>query len=214
MSARKREHGFTLLEVVISASIVAMLAGIAYSLVMTGTSTYHLGTTQSHLEGNAHRVLDAISDALAESSQNVITPVLEPPLGSENVTLQRNTGYSNGAVVWGPVMTFELQYEENDPNDGVDNDGDGLIDEGRIVVTEDPGGAAERTIVLATCVREYLEGETPNGKDDNGNGLTDERGLAISYESGVWTIRVTLERQDAEGRVSTQTVETAVRPRN
>ena len=71
-----------------------------------------------------------------------------------------------------------------------------------------------QTTVLARFVREYLEGEVPNGKDDNGNGLVDEMGLSFDSIGMVWTVRLTLERRDANGNLCTQTVQTAVKMRN
>jgi prepilin-type N-terminal cleavage/methylation domain-containing protein len=214
MTSHGRESGFTLLELIISATIVSLLVGVSYGVVVTGASTYSLGSTQGDLEMQAGRTVDSIVSAMAESGADVIGPALEPPYCSSIVTLQRNKGFKDGSIQWGAVQSYSFAYADDDPDDGVDNDGDGLIDEGQLVLVQNPGEASERITVLARNVREYLEGEAPNGKDDNGNGLVDERGLAISFESGVWTVRVTLERLDSKGRTCVRTAETSVSPRN
>jgi hypothetical protein len=67
---------------------------------------------------------------------------------------------------------------------------------------------------LVNWVRELLEGELPNGLDDNGNGLIDESGLSFEIDGDTITIRLTLERFDAEGTLITRTVETAVTLKN
>ena len=83
----------------------------------------------------------------------------------------------------GPWLTqgqrFEFVYDPDEVDDGQDNNGNGLIDEGRIVWTRNVGAPDERSVVLCHQVREYLEGEVPNGLDDNGNGLVDEKGLSF-----------------------------------
>ena len=88
------------------------------------------------------------------------------------------------------------------------------MDECQLVLRLDAGTAAQRDVVLCRYVREYLEGEIPNGSDDNGNGLMDERGFSADVADGVWTLRLTVERRDASGRLVTKTHETSVRPRN
>ena len=101
-------------------------------------------------------------------------------------------------------------------DNGVDDNGNGLVDECRIEFQPDVVGDPGLVIGWGSFVREYLEGEIPNGVDDNGNGLVDERGLCLTYDnaSGVLTVRLTLERLDPLGRPLTRTVETAVQVRN
>jgi hypothetical protein len=107
-----------------------------------------------------------------------------------------------------------LELETGEQDNGLDDNGNGLVDEGVIVWTENPGLVDERRVIRSHWVREYLEGELPNGLDDNGNGLRDERGLCFSIEGDVLTIRITLERRDDDGRIHTKTVQTSVRVRN
>jgi hypothetical protein len=120
---------------------------------------------------------------------------------------------ADGSITW-ETRRLQHQYDPDDANDGLDNDGDGLIDEGRVVLIRDSGGADEQTVVLCSDVREYLEGESADGTDQNGNGLIDERGLCFELAAGRLTIRLTLEVLDAEGRHATRTVETTVHLRN
>jgi hypothetical protein len=88
-----------------------------------------------------------------------------------------------------------FDYEEGELDDGADNNGNGLVDEGCLFWTRDVGEPSEKTHVIARGVREYLEGEEPNLDDDNGNGLEDERGFCLERVGEALVIRLTLERQ-------------------
>ena len=208
------EHGLTLLEVMISALVIAAIVGGAYSVLFTGADTYSTGATIVDLQEHTNRVVDEIAERLAVSGQSTLSPLPTTTTASAVVTFQECQGFTAGSVIWAPPGRIGLRYSPTDPNDGVDNDGNGLVDECECVCTFDLGGPDERTVVLTRWVREYLEGEVPNGSDDNGNGLTDERGLAFTRDGDAWTVRLTLERPDAKGRILVRTVETSVIPRN
>jgi hypothetical protein len=107
-------------------------------------------------------------------------------------------------------MRLTLEYEPNDANDGIDNDGDGLTDECRLRWIRNFGAANETDTVLCTSVREYFEGETLNNADQNGNGLQDERGFHVTRTGSALTFRLTLEAFDKEGQLVTTSVESAV----
>ena len=113
-------------------------------------------------------------------------------------------------------MQIFLQPDPADPDNGLDDDGDGFVDECEVVLVENRGTADETRTVLVRRVQELLQGELPNGADDNGNGLVDERGFCIEQISdgaGV-TIRLTVLRRRPEGGIDTQTVGTTVWLRN
>jgi hypothetical protein len=208
------EHGLTLLEVMISALVVVVIVGGAYAVLFTGADTYGTGVTIVGLQEHANRVVDEIAERLAVSGQATLSPVPGALSPSAAVTFQECRGFTSGAVLWAPPARISLRYSPTDPNDGKDNNGNGLVDECECVCTFNLGQPDERTVVLTRWVREYLEGEVPNSADDNGNLMTDERGLAITRNGDAWTIRLTLERPDAKGRILVRSVETSVTPRN
>jgi hypothetical protein len=97
---------------------------------------------------------------------------------------------------------------------GLDDDGDGIIDEGRVILTRDFLGAEELSVVLAHDVRSRFEGELANGLDDNGNGLVDERGFCMTLQDGLLVLRLSIAGRSPEGTRTTSTVETSVHFRN
>ena len=111
-------------------------------------------------------------------------------------------------------MVIRLEYMPGETNNGIDDNGDGFVDECRIVRVENPGTPDETILVLGTQVSEFYEGESPNLNDDNGNGLIDERGLCFYRTEDLITILVTLLRRDSQGRVETRSSMTTIAVRN
>jgi prepilin-type N-terminal cleavage/methylation domain-containing protein len=214
MRSNRDEAGLTLLEVAMASVIIAVIMGVAYPVLFTGTDTYGTGMATGDLERHANRVLDGIAEQLAEAGGTTVSPGHLPPVSSSWTSFAKSQGVSGGSIQWGPTQLVYWTPDPEDPDDGKDNDGDGFVDEGHVIWARDVGTAGEQRVVLARDVAEYLEGEEPNGSDDNGNGLVDERGLCFCRDGGVLTIRLTLQRRTAKGRVMTRTVETSMRPRN
>jgi hypothetical protein len=210
----KRQAGVTLTELIIATSLLTGIVGATYALFGTGLDTYRMGITNADVDRRTAQVLELIADDLSTAGREVVYPVPNYPETTAKITLQKNAGFDEGAVKWSPPTVIYFRYAEDDPNDGKDNNGNGLVDEGEVVRTVNAGTPEEHTTVLTRWVREYLEGEVPNGKDDNGNGLVDEHGLCFDMIGDVWTVRLTLERRDSKGRLATQTVQTAVKMRN
>src|SRR5262249_30668064 len=186
--------GMTLMEVVLGMSLFCAFASSAFLAIEASAHSYRTETTAAHLDFLAHQALDDVCDQLRAADFASITPPPAPaPSSASSLDYQDALGFKNGAVEWGPVQRLAFEQDPSDPQDGVDNDGDGLIDEGRLVWIENPGGAGRRT-VLCSQVASSLEGEIPgNGIDDNGNGLIDERGFCIEYTGTRAVAWITLE---------------------
>jgi prepilin-type N-terminal cleavage/methylation domain-containing protein len=206
--------GFTLIEVVIAATIVSLLLLGLGITTLSGDRVYKAGMAQDRSLVLARRALDRIADAISMGGVGALTPNPVAPLGSSTLSFRTPSGYAGGAVTWNSSTRIDFQYTPRDPNDGLDNDRDGFIDDGMIVLTRDVGLATEQSTVLARGVSEYLEGEIPNGADDNGNGLRDERGLSFDISGDQLTIRITVVSRDGNGRNVVRTVSTSVKVRN
>ena len=217
MRARRNpSRGMTLVEVVLGLTLFCAFASSAYLALQTSSSSYRTETAAAHLDFLAQKALDDVSDHLRAADFASITP---PPTLAPNSTatidFQGSRGFVDGAVEWGPVERLTFESDPSDPDDGLDNDGDGLIDEGRLAWIEDPDGVASRRAVLCSQVSAALEGEVlDNGVDDNGNGLIDEDGLSFVIDGDNVTIRLTLERPEVGGHLVSQTVEAVVNCRN
>jgi Tfp pilus assembly protein PilW len=217
MSERNRMRaraGFSLIEVVLA---LALTTGLLLAVTMTtrtASDAYEEGRVQDELTTRAHRTLERIAMEFASAGGDVLDPEPVLPMGATTMEYRQSQGYAGGEVQWGPVRSVGLQLAEGELDDGIDNNGNGLVDESSVVLTRDLGGADERSVVLCNGVPELLEGEEQNGADDNGNGLQDEEGLSFELQGNVLVVRLTLEKVTEEGRRVARTVQTSVRMRN
>jgi hypothetical protein len=123
-------------------------------------------------------------------------------------------GYADDAIQWGEWRQIGIELEPGELDDGMDNDGDGLVDERRVVWTEAPGTLDERRRVLVGGVRELDDGEIANGVDDDGDTLLDEPGLTFVLQGDVLRVRLCIEGIDERGVVRTRSAETSIHIRN
>ncbi len=208
---RTSRQGLTLIELLISLVFLATLILAASSVTDEATDAFQAGSANESLTVRAHYSLERVLEPLAEAELASLPPLA---LGDDLITYRRAVGFAGGATQWGPTTQVSLQFEAGEFDDDVDNDGDGLVDEGEVLWLEDAGQPGERRLLLARGVREYLEGELANGLDDNGNGFADERGFWLDLEGDVLTLRLTLERLDPHGRLLVRSVESSTRIRN
>jgi hypothetical protein len=206
----------TLVEMVMATTLFVAFASSVFLAVDLSSASYRTETVTAHLDSLAREAMDDLSERLRGSDFDSITPVpLPAPVSAPSIDFQRARGFVGGGPSWGPTERLAFEYEPADPDDGVDNDGDGLIDEGRLVWFENPELAGERRTILCSHVSEALEGEVPgNLLDDNGNGLIDERGFCLEFVGSHVVARITLEERDHAGRVIRHSSSRIVKPRN
>ncbi len=209
-----RGAGFTVIEMMISTVILAILLSVIGLTVLTGQQNFRQGVTEPVLEARARRAMDRIVAELQGAQASSIIPNPTAPLGSSSLQFRVCTGYNGTAQLWGPWMMISRVADPRDPQDGVDNDSDGIVDEGRVVLTRDVGGANQQSTIVDGVTR-YLQGETAGGGDDNGNGRTDVAGLSFVADANqTLTIRLSIAALDPRGKLLVQTVQTAVHMRN
>jgi prepilin-type N-terminal cleavage/methylation domain-containing protein len=205
--------GFTLLELSVGLVLLTVVGGMFFLTTESTASATRTGVAVAELDARALRALDRVCESLKSSSSDQATPQAVAPFAGTELEFRCGLGAdADGEIVWGPLQRFELEYDEAD-ND-LDDDGDGQVDEGRLVWIENPGAADERRAVLCEGVREYLAGETFDGGDENDNGLIDERGFALDFDVNRVTVRLTLVSRDAKGHPLASTVERTVAFRN
>lgn len=207
--------GFTLVETMIATTVMAVVLSAIGLTVMSGKDTFSQSVSSAVVESRAHRLLDRIVAELQWAG--VATLPTEPtlPSGDDQIEFRSCTGFVGAAQAWSDRTFIALVADPDDPRDGLDNDSDGVIDEGQVVLTRDLGGPNEIQVVLGDGVALRLEGETANGLDDNGNGLVDEGGLSFVIDGDRrLIIRLTLEARDPRGQPLLRTVQTSVTMRN
>lgn len=215
---RASRRGSTLIEALIASAMLVMIGSTALLVSDTATRSFRTETQSSELEATARTALGKIAAYLRSADGGAINPPgVAAPDSTWWLDFRRGNGFDDvaDAVLWGDPERLTFEYDPGDPDDGVDNDGDGLIDEGRVVHIDNPNAPNERRVVLCNWVSENLEGEVPgNLLDDNGNGLVDETGFCVSFDGSRATVRLTLERLDKYGNRIDQTFERSIAMRN
>lgn len=211
---RRGDRGYTLLELLIAVAILSVIGAATARVVSTTTEAYGTGQLATDVETRLGRTLDRIAWELRSCSPGVMLPTPAAPFSTSSLTYQKPSGFLGGATNWGSPCRIEFRLEAGELDDGADNDGDGLVDEGDVVWVTNSGLVDESESVGCHGVSEFLEGEEDNLADDNGNGLEDEAGLAFDFEGDVLTIRLTLQKRSPDGTLITRTGETSVKLRN
>ena len=212
---RTSRAGMSIIELVIAAAVAAVVVGMMGMVSSSVNDAQRTGAAISDVDSRAWRLLDRASDRIRAGGMGTIEPKnIVAPFNTSWIEFEPVIAYTNGAPTLGPKERIAFEYNASEIDDGVDNDGNGLIDDGRVVWTQNVGLAGERRTILCNEVREWLEGEIPgNGLDDNGNGLRDEPGFCINYDGNSVTVHISLEKW-ARGFVITRTVERTTRIRN
>ncbi|MBM3990854.1 MAG: hypothetical protein FJ298_07575 [Planctomycetes bacterium] len=219
MNAHRARRGATLLEVVIATGCLTLLLGAIGAVAQRGRSAAEAGVSAAALSARAQRLVDRIASELMNATAESLP--LAPAVGRATVQVDFRTveGFDvvQGEIEEGVQRRIARVPSPEDPNDGIDNDGDGLVDEGQVVLVLDTASTPSRELVLASDVTEVLEGEVAgNNVDDNGNGLIDEGGLSLQWRSGGTSVAIgaTVGARGAGGGVLLRTVSTIVHLRN
>ena len=201
--------GFTLVELAVAATVLLIvLAGVAVA-AGKASDAYEQARVRGRLVSVGYQALDRIASEFIEAEEGSMS-VAGVGVGASTMTYR----VADGAGGFSPDRTIRFEMVPGEFNDGVDNNGDGRIDEARIVWIEDEGGANERSVVLTNNVRSMFGNETANFIDDDGNGVTDEPGLVFQRDGEVVNIQFTLEQLDPSGRAISKSFQTSARARN
>jgi len=219
MRHREGQSGFTLLEVIVSLTLIAMVFGCVLLTTRGGLGAFRASSAAADLNARSARTMNRIVREFLAVGKGSLSPDLSSPVGaaplwSSSMDYQAAFAWDQDTIVWGALRRLAFEMAAGELENGEDDNGNGLIDEGSIVLIENPGQPGERRVVFANGVSRWLEGEVPNGVDDNGNGLVDESGLAFDFEDEKLTVRISMERVGPDGRQLIRTLSDSVALRN
>lgn len=195
---KNSRRGFTLVEVSIVLVLLSIFGGGVAMFMQSSSNSYKSAVTVLDMESRGRRSLEKIDGLLRKARPLTMTPIQSAPWWSSFIDFQRDIG-SPGAIVWGNTERLILEYTPGEVNDGIDNDRNGLVDEGQVVWIQNLGLADQTRSVIARGVCELAVREFANGGDDNGNLLRDEPGFCIDFVGNCMTIRLSLEQVNAGG---------------
>ncbi len=142
--------GFTLLEIVIVFAVTLILCAAVYGLAGTGGAALSSSSIQSDLDNSLRQGVESMISEVGQSGAGTFSPALPASLpGNSALSFQKNLGYSGGTITWGPVITYQFEYEPGETNNGLDDNNNGVVDEGILVRIE-----GSRRRVLCKWVKE------------------------------------------------------------
>ena len=211
-TGRRLASGFTLVEMIVSVTVLGLLFGLVGMIQMRGNDASEDALARASTEARARRALDRVAEHLTGVGRTFLFPDPSTNFGSSTATFQHPTGVSGGGIVlWDSPSRLELLLEPNETNNGVDDDGDGLVDERRVVFTRNVGTGNQQSVTLCNGVPELMAGEIAgNALDDNGNSVIDEAGFNIRRIGDLLTVRLSVQQAFGEGQMATSTMETSI----
>lgn len=206
-----RTRGFSLVEMAVSLAVLGLLLGLVAMIQQRGNEASEEALARASAETRLRRALDRVAGNLTGIGRTLLFPDPTTPFGSSTVTFQHPSGVSGaGAVLWDTPSRIELLLDPRETDNGVDDDGDGLVDERRLVRTINVGTGSQQFTTLCNGIPELMGGETVNGLDDNGNGVLDEAGFNVRRTGDLLTVRLSVQKAFGEWQVATATMETSV----
>lgn len=180
-------RGFTLLEVTISVAILAGIVSIVFGTFGVMGDTFAQESVHASLNAQARQIFDRIGTDLRDAGVNTFSPAA--PADSTTLTFRRNISFQNGAITYGDPVTCAFQYAPGETDNGLDDNGDGRVDEGMLVRTE--GGApVELSLDLV------------------------ENGITFTQNGRVVTVTLSLQRLDWKREPVTYTRQVSFQVRN
>ena len=202
-------------------TLIAIIASFAGMVSQTGNSAYEGTSLTANLNSKVKLTLDRVAMELQLASKDTFLPALEVGVTNTSVLVfQQLVDVQAGGVplyggpTVGEVMALRLVMDTGELDDGIDNNGDGLVDEKRLILARDLGAGTQKIVTICHDVSEMAEGEVAGGGDENGNGLIDEQGFDLQRDGDVITIRLSVQSVSTSGVVLERTAETSLRLRN
>ena len=133
-----------MIEVLLVAVIFLIILFVVLTVMHRGMTFFWTASASASLQENARKALDRMAADLRGTGLSIITDSLGQPLEEgedyQEIRFRRNPGYRNPDIPWdeGEAIIYRFAYREGEEiNNGTDDDGDGLIDEGVLVRAED-----------------------------------------------------------------------------
>ena len=202
-------RGFTLIELALSITILGSLVAALGWFQIRSQASYRQTAVRAEIEAKARQAASRVIRELTGVGTTLLAPDPTSSFGSSTLTFQKPIAVSDaGVVTWSTPSRLELQDDEAD--DGMDSDSDGLVDEKRLVLIQNVGLINQQAITICHGIAELAPGELSNGADDDGDGLVDEAGFNVQRTSDLLRIRLTLLKWVGDGTTVDVEVSTAL----
>ncbi len=126
--------GHTLLEVIIAMTIAAVILAALYEILYRARMSVDNSSSISQAQLDANELVSRIEDELRQAGST--SPDWSLSEAGDAITFNRCLGAEDGVVSWDVPWTITVQPGETDVSDGIDNNGNGLVDEMSLVVLD------------------------------------------------------------------------------
>ncbi len=210
-----RRRGLSLVEIVVATAIAGVLFGVVAEVQVQSTKHSQSILARDFADTRGRRTLERVAGELRGVGVNFLVPDPTGDLGASTLLFQKPADVTDdGVVVWDAPTRIVFELEPNEDDNGSDDDGDGAIDEHRLVLVREIGTADERAVVVCGGLAEFAAGEVANGLDDNGDGRADEPGFFVRRVGDLLTVRLTTLAPVSGGPPLATNLQTSVVLRN
>lgn len=136
-SMDRSTSGFTLVELMIGLVVLSLVLGSVCMVVLGTHRLFSEQWTRVYLDQTGARVMDRLSSELRAAYFPTMTPVVLAD--STWVRYQPVTGFAGGAAQLGGFATLQMELAAGEADNDIDDDGDGLADEGVVTYIADDG---------------------------------------------------------------------------
>ncbi|MEC0241439.1 prepilin-type N-terminal cleavage/methylation domain-containing protein [Paenibacillus dokdonensis] len=115
----RREEGFTLLEMIATLAVMALVLGLVYSLTIFGMRSYHKISIENSLRDEADLIMSAVITELYTYSPDSIEPKIS---GSTTSVVLRKSGKQAHVIQFADGKVSIEQYQDQGSNADADPD--------------------------------------------------------------------------------------------
>ncbi len=126
-----RQVGLTLLEVIVYVGLIAVIGGPLVSVVLVSSRGVAEHSTMHHV---AERNLVSVY-RLTQEVRTALSGSVAVTNAGKTLTFDLPDSYNGVAVVPGDTIRYDLQLSPEELANAVDDNGNGLVDEGRVLRT-------------------------------------------------------------------------------
>ena len=130
-----QKSGFALIELMLALALTIVVVTAVGRNFLEFSRAFTTLAKLMYTNTRAQLVVDRLLEELVTGNFASLAPAV--PVNSNSIEFQKIVGVIDGDPVFGNTIHIELVPLESDITDGVDNNGNGLIDEGGIQIWQD-----------------------------------------------------------------------------
>jgi prepilin-type N-terminal cleavage/methylation domain-containing protein len=200
-SQTQDRRGFSLIELVGATAILSVIIGTVGLIQMRGHDAERARLAHELAETVCSRALERVAEELKNVDPQRLPPELASERGASSLTYQHLSGSAGpGSSLRDTRCRLALQLAPGEFENDLDDNGDGLVDERRLVLTCAVGAPHPVTIDLCNGVPQFASGEAPGG----------EPGFWMRRSGDQLTIHLTVRIPCAHGAFASSSQQTNV----